>query len=256
MPLLALRGMTKRFGGLPAVDGLDLDVEEGRIVALIGPNGAGKSTLLSLVAGTIAPTACTSLWFAGKDLRGLPAHRIRRAGIGTAPQSPSSFASMTVLEEVAIGARFGACARLGRDAAFEQAAATLELVGLDHRAWAPVAGLTLHERRMLGLARAVASRPRLLLVDEPMAGLTPGELDQAVALVRRLRDEQGLTVLWVEHVMSAVDALADRVVVMDVGRVIADGQPAQVRRDPAVLAAYLGVPAGTPGGGERRAPGA
>ncbi len=248
MPLLSLRGMTKRFGGLPAVDAVDLDVEHQGIVALIGPNGAGKSTLLSLVSGGQRPTHSRSLTLDGRSLLGLAPNRIRRAGIGTVTQTPSRFASLTVREEVAIGARFGTAPRPTMAGALQEADEAVEFVGLAARARDPVSTLTLHEARLLGLARALAGRPQLLLADEVMAGLTTGELDQAIALFRRLRDEKQIAVLWVEHVMSAVEALADRVVVMDVGRIIADGPANEVRRDPSVVTAYLGVPAG--GGGD------
>lgn len=248
MSLLALRGMTKRFGGLPAVDAVDLDVGAEGIVALIGPNGAGKSTLLSLISGGQPPSACRSLTLDGRSLLGLAPHQIRRVGVGTVTQTPSRFASLTVREEVAIGARFGTSPRQTRARSLERADEALGFVGLAPRGDDPVVELTLHEARLLGLARAISGQPRLLLADEVMAGLTTGELDQAVGLFRRLRDELRITVLWVEHVMSAVEALADRVVVMDVGRIIADGHPDEVRRDPAVVTAYLGVPAG--GGGD------
>ncbi len=255
MALLTLRGLTKRFGGLPAVDGIDLDVDTGEIVALIGPNGAGKTTLLSLVAGIVPPTACTTFRFGDRDLVGAAVHEVRHAGIGTVRQAPTRFPSMSVREEVAVGARFGRAETLDHRTALHRADEVLDLVGLREQAAAPVTSLTLHGTRLLGLARALAGRPDLLLLDEPMAGLTPGELEHAIALIRALRDEHGLTVLWVEHVMPAVDLLAERVVVMDVGRVLAEGDPAEVRRDPAVIAAYLGVPDAGPAG-QAGAPGA
>lgn len=240
-PLLSLAGMSKRFGGLPAVDDVSLDVPAGQILAIIGPNGAGKTTLLSLVAGILHPTTCERFVLAGQDLRGAPVHRIRRAGIGTLRQTPTRFTSMTVREDVAIGARFGGASVASHDAALAAADRALADVGLAEQAPAPVASLTLHGARLLGLARALAGGPRVLLLDEPLAGLTTGELADALTLLRRLRDHRDLTIVWVEHVMPAVDALADRVVVMDVGRILADGAPATVRRDPAVVAAYLGV---------------
>ncbi len=241
-PLLSLAGMTKRFGGLPAVDRVDLDVPEGQILAVIGPNGAGKTTLLSLVAGALTPTACRRFTLAGQDLRGLPVHRIRRAGVGTLRQTPTRFLSMTVREDVAIGARFGGRVPLGHGQALAAADRAVTEAGLAARSDDPVTSLTLHQARLLGLARALAGDPKLLLLDEPLAGLSSGELEEALAVLRRLRDERGVTIVWVEHVMPAVDALADRVVVMDVGRILADGAPASVRRDPAVIAAYLGAP--------------
>jgi branched-chain amino acid transport system ATP-binding protein len=244
---LLVRGIGRRFGGLPAVDDVHLDVEPGQIVALIGPNGAGKTTLLSLIAGLIRPTRCGAMTFDGRDLQPLAVHERRRAGIATVRQTPHRFGSMTVREEVAIGARFAGRPRPGRREAADGADDALERVGLIERAEEPVTSLNLNETRRLALATALAGRPRLLLLDEPMAGLTVAEVDEKVALLRRLRAVDGVTLLWVEHVMPAVDALADRVVAMDVGRIIADGTPAAVRRDPAVVSAYLGTGAG---GGE------
>ncbi len=259
--MLELSGVSKRFGGLPAVDAVDLRLDPGDITAIIGPNGAGKSTLLHLIAGKLTPSAAGAIRLGDLDLRPLAPHRRRRAGLGTVQQTPRRFASMTVRDEVAVGARFGGARRSRRVEAGRRADEVLELVGLAERAEAPVTSLTLHETRLVGLASALAGRPQLLLMDEPMAGLTSTELDDAVALLRRIRDQEGVTLLWVEHVMPAVDALAERVVAMDVGRIIAEGSPVQVREDPAVLTAYLGTrelaggPADADDAGDARAAG-
>jgi branched-chain amino acid transport system ATP-binding protein len=242
MTLLRIRGIEKRFGGLPAVDRVDLDVAAGQVVAVIGPNGAGKSTLLQLVAGLVPPTAVEELSFDGTDLRGMPAHTVRHAGIATVLQTPRAFASMTVVDNVAMGRLFGSgTGGVGAPAAQLAAGDTLALVGLDHRSAARVGQLTPHERRLLDLARALCGRPRLLLLDEVMAGLHPGELTAFVELIREVRAELDLTIVWVEHVMAAVRALADHAVVLHLGRRLADGTPDEVLRDRRVIEAYLGT---------------
>jgi branched-chain amino acid transport system ATP-binding protein len=238
--ILELRGVTKRFGGLPAVDDLDLDVAPGRVVALIGPNGAGKSTLLQLINGLIAPTTAGAIRFEGRDLLGRSPHEVRRMGVATVMQRPRVFTSMSTLEDVAVGARFGGGERLREGPATEVAAEVLERLGLGARRDVSVAELTLHEQRVLELARALAGRPRLLLLDEVMAGLNPTELTAFVELVRSVRDDAGLTIVWVEHVMRAITALADDVVVLALGRRLAAGSPDEVMRDPRVIEAYLG----------------
>jgi branched-chain amino acid transport system ATP-binding protein len=242
MTLLRIRGIEKRFGGLPAVDGVDLDVAAGQVVAVIGPNGAGKTTLLQLIAGLQPPTSVEELSFDGTDLRGAQPHTVRHAGIATVLQTPRAFASMTVVDNVAMGRLFGSGAGVvAASAARDAATDALTLVGLDHRSTAPVGQLGPHERRLLDLARALCGRPRLLLLDEVMAGLHPGELTAFVDLLRDVRVELGLTIVWVEHVMAAVRALADHVVVLHLGRRLADGPPDAVLRDRRVIEAYLGA---------------
>lgn len=240
MSILTLRDVSKHFGGLPAVDGVSFDVEPGLVFAVIGPNGAGKSTLLEMVSGMHEPTAGT-ITFDGTDITGLRSHVIRHHGVAKVLQHPRVFPSMSVLDNAAVGAMFGTpggrrptpeALGAGRDA--------LELVGLGDKAEWAVDQLNLHQQRILDLARAVAGRPRLLLLDEVMAGLNPGELESSIAIVRRLREELGLTVVWVEHVMKAVRALADHVVVLNMGQLLAEGEPDVVMRDRQVVEAYLG----------------
>jgi ABC-type branched-subunit amino acid transport system ATPase component len=248
--ILELVGVEKRFGGLPAVDGLSLTVDQGELVALVGPNGAGKTTLLRTVIGLEPPTAGTIRFLGGDIARHAP-HRIRRAGIAMVLQTPRVFAGMTVRENAAVGAMFGSVAgRVGEPEALRRADEALGFVGLTSRAHDDVASLNLHQQRFLELARALAGRPRLLLLDEVMAGLNDTELQAAIDVVRTARDQLGVTVIWVEHVMKAVMNLAERVVVLHFGRVLVDGTPEVAMRDPEVVAAYLGT-TGVAGAGSR-----
>lgn len=240
MAILQLRGVSKYFGGLPAVNEVTFDVPEGEVFAVIGPNGAGKSTLLKAVSGMHQPTAGT-ITFDGTDITGMASHAIRHLGVAKVLQHPRVFHSMDVGGNVALGAMFGTPGgRRGEREARAAGLQALELVGLGEKADWPVDQLNLHEQRILDLARAVAGRPRLLLLDEVMAGLNPGELDESIAIVRRLNTELGLTVMWVEHVMRAVVALADHVVVLNMGEVLAQGVPQEVMRNRDVVEAYLG----------------
>lgn len=240
MALLELEDIEKRFGGLPAVDGVTLEVDEGEILAVVGPNGAGKSTLLKLIVGLEMPTG-GSVTFDGEHTTDLPPHRIRKRGIAMVQQNPRSFPSMTVLENVALGALFGRVgAHREEDEALEIASDALSLVGLQDRREDHVDNLNLHQQRFLELARAVAGHPRLLLLDEVMAGLNDAELEASIEIVRKLRDKHDITIIWVEHVMQAVMQLAERVVVLDFGKVVTTGQPDDVMREPAVVEAYLG----------------
>jgi ABC-type branched-subunit amino acid transport system ATPase component len=215
-------------------------IDDGDIVAVVGPNGAGKSTLLKVIVGLERPTRGT-VRLNGSRVDGRGAHRVRRKGIAMAMQKPLPFASMTALENVTLGAMFGvAKGVVGERKARRRAAEALAFVGLELRADHPVSSLNLHQLRFLELAKALAGKPRLLLLDEVMAGLNETELAASVEIVRNVRDELGTTILWVEHVMSAVIQLAERAIVLDFGQVLAEGAPEAVMRDPKVVDAYLG----------------
>jgi ABC-type branched-subunit amino acid transport system ATPase component len=215
-------------------------IGDGDIVAVVGPNGAGKSTLLKVIVGLERPTD-GSVLLAGDRIDGLTAHQIRRKGIAMAMQRPLPFGSMTVLENALLGAMFGVAhgVRSERDAR-RRATEALAFVGLADRAGRPVSSLNLHQLRFLEMAKALAAEPRLLLLDEVMAGLNEAELAHSVDIVRSVRDRLGTAILWVEHVMSAVIQLAERAVVLNFGKVLAEGAPEVVMRDPQVVDAYLG----------------
>jgi branched-chain amino acid transport system ATP-binding protein len=238
--ILELIDVEKRFGGLPAVAGVTFTVGEGEIVALVGPNGAGKTTLLTAIGG-MQPPSRGSIVFDGTDITGWKPHRVRHAGVTMVLQTPRAFESMTVGENVAVGALFGG-GRVDRDEATRRSMEMLEFVGLADRRDQAVSSLTLHERRFLEIARQLAGRPRLLLLDEVMAGLNDTELVGSIEMVRRARAELGVTVIWVEHVMKAVMSLAERILVLNFGQLIADGDPVDVMRMPEVVTAYLGEP--------------
>ncbi|GAB3771044.1 branched-chain amino acid ABC transporter ATP-binding protein/permease [Ramlibacter monticola] len=239
-PLLEVRGLSKSFKGVQALDRVNLQVRQGEILGLLGPNGSGKSTLINVVSGHY-PLSAGEILFDGRDLTGAPAHRMAHAGIARTYQIPRPFAHMTVLQNVSMVAMFG-CASLGRREAVREAWKWLEFTGLQARAHALPEDLNLHQRKFLELARALAARPRLVLLDEVLSGLTPGEIDEAIDLIRRIRD-QGATIVFVEHVMRAVMALTDRIVVLNHGKLIAQGEAADVMKDAEVVNAYLGKPA-------------
>ena len=234
--LLEASGLSKSFRGLRAVAGASFDVPEGQISALIGPNGAGKTTVFNLIAGVHAPDAGT-IHFRGRPIHGLRPDQICAAGIGRTFQLVKPFPALSVLDNVIVGALLVERSVAGARAA---ALATLGKVGLDARAAQPAATLTLSDRKRLEVARALATRPRLLLLDEVMAGLRPTECDQLVDAFRALHRSEGVTILLIEHVMRAVMALAHHIAVLDRGAIIARGAPDEVVKNPAVLQCYLG----------------
>ncbi len=215
-------------------------IDDGEIVAVVGPNGAGKSTLLKIIGGLQRPTS-GSVSLDGASVGGLAAHRVRRKGIAMVLQTPLSFGSLTVLENAVLGAMFGTGQGVVSEReATRRALESLSFVGLEARAGQPVKSLNLHQQRFLELAKALAGQPRLLLLDEVMAGLNETELAASVEIVRRVRDELGTTILWVEHVMSAVIQLAERAIVLNFGEILTEGVPKAVMRHPDVIDAYLG----------------
>ncbi len=235
--LLELRGATKRFGGLPAVDDLSFAVREGEVLGVIGPNGAGKSTLIGLIGGAIAPTAGT-VRYQGRNIGRLSPHARSHLGIARTFQIAQPFVGLDVRENVLVGALFGR-QDLGRAEAQRLADEVLERVGLARKARLKGDQLTVADRKRLEMARALATNPKLLLLDEVMAGLTSNEVDQAVGLIREI-NRSGVTVLVVEHIMRAIRGVSDRVLVMHHGRKIAEDAPDVVLADPRVIEAYLG----------------
>jgi branched-chain amino acid transport system permease protein len=236
-PVVEVRDVSKRFGGIEALGGVSLGLAEGELVGLVGPNGSGKTTLVNLLSGALAPTS-GSISLKGVNIAGLAAHRIAHLGIARTYQIPRPFNSLSVRDNVAIAIMFG---RQPKGLAVSRSMAEDYLARVDLTGLADVrpVEINLHERQLLEMARAVATQPVVLLLDEALAGLNPTEIDNAVAVVSRIH-ESGVTIILVEHLLRVVNQLATRMVVLDQGRLLADGPPALVMRDPAVITAYLG----------------
>jgi branched-chain amino acid transport system ATP-binding protein len=237
---LRIENLSVSFGGLQALKNLSLEVPEGKIVGIMGPNGAGKTTFFNLVTGVYRPSS-GSVRFGDKALHGATPARVCRAGIGRTFQSGRPFANLTVMENVLAGLYYGADADRPRPGQAERRARdVLAFIDLGAKAHRPVSSLNLVDRKMVEVARALATRPKLLLLDEPLAGLHPLNLGPAINIVRRIRDELGITVVWVEHIIQVLMETCEHLIVLDHGEKLTEGAPNEVAANPAVAEAYFG----------------
>ena len=239
--MLEVKGLVKRFGGFTAVSNVSFKVAQGEILGLIGPNGSGKSTIFNMLSGTFPPSS-GSILFEGQELAGLAPHRIINRGIGRTFQIPRPFKRLSIFENVALAGYFGQD-RHSTAKAFESAEKALAMVGLPTDRLSTVDGLGAAGLKKLELAKALATGPKLLLADESLGGLDEKEMDQAADMLRKIRDELGVTIIWVEHIMGVLMRVVDRVMVLDHGEKISEGLPSQVASDPRVVEVYLGTEA-------------
>ena len=237
--MLVVEGLYKHFGGFTAVNRVDFSLEQGEILGLIGPNGSGKSTIFNLLAGALLPNA-GSVRLRGQEVTGKSPHQICAMGVGRTFQIPRPIRRLTILENVAVAGYFGQAVTVTREEAWQSAIESLQLVGLSSHPGTTVDTLGTAGLKKLELAKALATKPTLLLADESLGGLDQGEMDQAAQMLKNIRDELGITIIWVEHIMGVLMRVVDRVMVLDHGEKIAEGTPQEVTDNQKVIEVYLG----------------
>ena len=240
--MLVVEGLTKKFGGFTAVNGISFEVKPGEIVGLIGPNGSGKSTTFNVLAGLFAPTSGT-VSFDGQSVGGLPPYQICQRGLARTFQIPRPFRKLSILENATLAAYYGSSQPITRGEALRRAEDALTLIDLPRDPLAKVDGLGAAGLKKLEMARALATQPKLLLADESLGGLDEAEMEQAAQMLTRIRDERGITIVWVEHIMGVLMKVIDRCLVLDHGELIAQGTPSEVAHNPRVVEVYLGTDA-------------